>query len=68
MGHDRVTVRNQELFGVIKEQNLMLVRGAVPGPEGGYVMVRESKAKRIVVKKEEPKKAAEPAKKPAKKK
>ncbi len=50
MGHERVTIRNQELFGVIKEQNLLLVKGAVPGPEGGYVMVRAAKAKRIVVK------------------
>jgi large subunit ribosomal protein L3 len=48
MGDERVTVRNQELFGVIKEQNLLLVKGAVPGPEGGYVMVRSAKAKRIV--------------------
>jgi len=49
MGCDRVTTRNQVLFGVIKEQNLMLIRGAVPGPNGGYVMVRVAKAKRIVV-------------------
>jgi len=47
MGHERVTIRNQELFGVVKEQNLLLVKGAVPGPDGGYVMVRASKAKRI---------------------
>lgn len=47
MGHERVTVRNQELFGVIKEQNLMLIKGAVPGPDGGYVMVRESKEKKM---------------------
>jgi large subunit ribosomal protein L3 len=49
MGDEQVTVRNQELFSVIKEQNLMLVKGAVPGPEGGYVMVRVAKAKRIVI-------------------
>ncbi len=56
MGHDRVTTRNQALFGVIKEQNLMLVRGTVPGPNGGYVMVRVAKAKKIVVPSEQPKK------------
>lgn len=48
MGDEQVTVRNQILFGVVKEQNLLLVKGAVPGPEGGYVMVRSAKAKRIV--------------------
>lgn len=46
MGHARCTVRNQRLVGVIKEQDLMLVEGAVPGPAGGYVMIRASKTKR----------------------
>jgi large subunit ribosomal protein L3 len=44
MGNVRVTVRNQQLFGVVKEENLLLVRGAIPGPNGGYVMVRSAKA------------------------
>jgi len=44
MGHERVTIRNQKLFGIVKEENLMLVKGVVPGPNGGYVMVRSAKA------------------------
>lgn len=39
-GVDRVTVRNLRLFSVDKEKNLMLIQGAVPGPNGGLVMVR----------------------------
>ncbi len=45
MGNARITVRNQELVGVIKEQNLILVKGAVPGPNGSYLMIRASKTK-----------------------
>ncbi len=40
MGTDRVTVKNIEIFDVRKEQNLLLVKGAVPGANGGYVMIK----------------------------
>jgi large subunit ribosomal protein L3 len=41
MGHDRVTVRNLEVVEADKENNLLLVRGAVPGPRGGYLLIRK---------------------------
>ena len=34
------------LISVDVENNLLLVEGAVPGPAGGYVFVRESKTKK----------------------
>jgi large subunit ribosomal protein L3 len=43
MGHSRVTVRNLEVVGVDTEDNVLLVKGAVPGPNGAYVVVRRSK-------------------------
>jgi large subunit ribosomal protein L3 len=43
MGTDRVTVRNLEIIEVDAEDNVILVKGAVPGPNGGYVMLRRSK-------------------------
>jgi large subunit ribosomal protein L3 len=43
MGHERVTVRNLEVIGVDTEDNVLVVKGAVPGPNGGYVVVRRSK-------------------------
>jgi large subunit ribosomal protein L3 len=43
MGNERVTVRNLEIVGVDPEDNTILVKGAVPGPNGGYVMVRRAK-------------------------
>jgi large subunit ribosomal protein L3 len=41
MGQDRVTVRNLVVVRTDKENNLLLVRGAVPGPRGGYLLIRK---------------------------
>ena len=43
MGTDRVTVRNLEIVEVDVEDNVILVKGAVPGPNGGYVILRRSR-------------------------
>ena len=43
MGTDNVTVRNLEIIEVDVEDNVILVKGAVPGPNGGYVVLRRSK-------------------------
>jgi large subunit ribosomal protein L3 len=42
MGNERVTVLNLEVVESDPERNLLLLRGAVPGPTGGLVMVRSS--------------------------
>ena len=39
MGNRRVTVRNLEVLKVLPEQNLLLVKGAVPGPVNGLVEI-----------------------------
>lgn len=39
MGNANVTVKNIEVFEVRKDQNLILVKGAVPGANGGYVVI-----------------------------
>lgn len=41
-GHDRVTIRNLRLVKIDKENNLLLIGGAVPGPNGGLLIVRET--------------------------
>ncbi|MGH9377210.1 MAG: 50S ribosomal protein L3 [Terriglobia bacterium] len=46
MGAARVTVRNLRVLRVLPEENAIVVEGAVPGPEGSYVMVRKAKAPR----------------------
>jgi large subunit ribosomal protein L3 len=42
-GTARITVRNLEVIEVDSDDNLLVVKGAVPGPNGGYVMVRRAK-------------------------
>jgi large subunit ribosomal protein L3 len=41
-GNDRCTIRNLKVAGVDVENNLLLVHGAVPGPNGGYVIIRST--------------------------
>jgi large subunit ribosomal protein L3 len=40
MGAQRVTQRGLEVVEIISDQNLLMVRGSVPGPKGGTVEVR----------------------------
>jgi large subunit ribosomal protein L3 len=42
MGNERTTVLNLEVVAVDAERNLLMVKGAIPGPSGGLVMVRSS--------------------------
>jgi len=42
MGAERVTVLNLAVVGVDAEQGLLLLQGAVPGPKGAMVFVREA--------------------------
>ncbi len=44
MGHAQVTTRNHVLMAVDEEKNLLVVKGAVPGPAGGYCVVRTAKS------------------------
>ncbi|MGF1580175.1 MAG: 50S ribosomal protein L3 [Gemmataceae bacterium] len=39
-GNRRKTIRNLKVIEINEEENLLLVKGAVPGPNGGFLMVR----------------------------
>jgi large subunit ribosomal protein L3 len=41
-GNARRTSRNVKLVRIDAENNLLLIRGAIPGPNGGYVILRET--------------------------
>ena len=45
MGCDRVTVKNLEVVRVDEDMNLILVKGAVPGPKGALILVRSAAKK-----------------------
>ncbi len=41
LGDARVTVKNLRLLSVDPERNIVAIRGAVPGPKGGLIMIRK---------------------------
>jgi len=43
MGNVKVTTKNIEVVKVDADENLLLVRGSVPGPSGAYIMIRKAK-------------------------
>ena len=42
MGHERVTIQNLVVAKVDVENNLIAIRGAVPGPKGGVIIITNS--------------------------
>lgn len=47
MGHEKVTVQNLEIVQVDADKGLLLIKGAVPGPRGSLIMIRDSVKKNI---------------------
>lgn len=41
-GNAQITARNLQIVSIDTENNLLLVRGAVPGPNGGFVSIRQT--------------------------
>lgn len=50
MGVARVTVQNLKVVKVDAANNLLLVKGAIPGHKNGYVIIRRAKKKKVVSK------------------
>jgi len=44
-GHERVTIRNLRVVRIDSDRHVLLIEGAVPGPNGGMVMVRPTNKK-----------------------
>lgn len=42
MGNERVTVRNLEVVKVLEDKNVILIKGAVPGPKKGLITIKET--------------------------
>ncbi len=42
MGHERVTIKNLNIVKVDAENNLIAIKGAIPGPKGGIVLISYS--------------------------
>jgi large subunit ribosomal protein L3 len=69
LGAARITVKNLQVVQIDPENHLVVVRGAVPGADGGYLVIRRSPAPRKIRQpKTAPPAAKKGAKTPAKKK
>jgi large subunit ribosomal protein L3 len=42
MGNEQVTIENLEIVKVDAELNMIAIRGAIPGPKGGLVFIRNT--------------------------
>jgi large subunit ribosomal protein L3 len=42
MGNERITTQNITVHAIDAERGLILVKGAVPGPKGGLVLIRNA--------------------------
>nr|WP_051132525.1 50S ribosomal protein L3 [Spiroplasma diminutum] len=42
MGHEQVTVQNLEVVKIDTERNLVLVKGSIPGPRKGFVVIKQN--------------------------
>ncbi len=54
MGGKQVTAQNLEVINVDKDNNLMVVKGAVPGHEGGLVIINRAKKRPKAILKKKP--------------
>lgn len=45
MGAEKKTIQNLKIFGIDKERNLLLIKGAIPGPKGSDVVVKPAAKK-----------------------
>jgi large subunit ribosomal protein L3 len=43
MGNCRITTKNHDLIAIDEKKNLLIVKGSVPGPAGGYCIIRSAK-------------------------
>jgi large subunit ribosomal protein L3 len=48
MGDERVTIQALEVVKIDAENNLLLVKGAVPGANGGYVLVNKGIVEKVI--------------------
>jgi large subunit ribosomal protein L3 len=45
MGNRMITTQNLRVVGIMPDENLLLIKGSVPGPMNGVVEIRRSKKK-----------------------
>ena len=65
MGDDRVTVQSLEVFDILPEENVVLIRGSIPGGKNGYILLQNA-VKRVAYKRKRTDVVEEKSKNPMK--
>jgi len=47
MGNKKVTIQNLQIVKIMKDENVIMIKGAIPGPSNGYVWIKKAVKKRI---------------------
>jgi large subunit ribosomal protein L3 len=42
MGNEKVTIQNLQIVKIMKDENIIMIKGAVPGPSNGYVFIKKA--------------------------
>lgn len=50
MGNQRITVQNLEILKVVRDSNLLVVKGSTPGHKNSYLIIKKSKKKKVKAK------------------
>jgi large subunit ribosomal protein L3 len=47
MGNEKVTIQNLQIVKIMKDENIVMIKGAIPGPSNGYVFIKRAVKKRV---------------------
>jgi large subunit ribosomal protein L3 len=47
MGNNKVTIQNLQIVKIMKDENIIMIKGAIPGPSNGYILIKKAVKKRI---------------------
>jgi len=47
MGNEKVTIQNLQIFRIMRDENIIMIKGAIPGPSNGYILIKKAVKKRI---------------------
>jgi len=47
MGNEKVTIQNLQIVKIMRDENIIMIKGAIPGPSNGYILIKKAVKKRI---------------------
>ena len=47
MGNEKITIQNLQIVKIMKDENIIMIKGAIPGPSNGYILIKKAVKKRI---------------------